>query len=45
MADETLSNLLHEDRRFEPTISEDGRATRLDGWHRAVERSRAWHRP
>ena len=30
------------DRRFEPTMSGDRRASMLDGWHRAVERSRGW---
>jgi len=30
------------DRRFEPSMSEDRRAALLHGWHRAVERSRAW---
>jgi glycerol kinase len=31
-----------EKRRYEPAISDDERATLLDGWRRAVERSRAW---
>jgi glycerol kinase len=30
------------DRRFEPSISIDRRSAMLDGWHRAVERSRGW---
>lgn len=30
------------DRTFEPAISEDQRGAMLDGWRRAVERSRAW---
>ena len=30
------------DRRFEPSMSEDRRRSMLDGWHRAVERSRGW---
>jgi glycerol kinase len=30
------------DRRFEPSMSEDRRQSMLHGWHRAVERSRAW---
>jgi glycerol kinase len=30
------------DRRFEPSMSPDQRHTRLETWHRAVERSRAW---
>ena len=32
------------DRRFEPSMSEDERRTRVRGWHRAVERSRGWAR-
>jgi glycerol kinase len=27
---------------YEPGMSEDERATLLDGWHRAVERAREW---
>ncbi len=27
---------------YEPKMSEDERATLLDGWHRAVERAREW---
>jgi glycerol kinase len=30
------------DRRFEPSMSADRRASMLHGWHRAVERSRDW---
>jgi len=30
------------DRRFEPSMSEDRRRSMVHGWHRAVERSRAW---
>ena len=30
------------DRRFEPAMSEDRRASMLHDWHRAVERSRGW---
>jgi glycerol kinase len=30
------------DRRFEPSMSEDRRASMLHAWHRAVERSRHW---
>ena len=30
------------DRRFEPSMSDDQRGSMLAGWHRAVERSRAW---
>ncbi|MEO8273357.1 MAG: glycerol kinase GlpK [Chloroflexota bacterium] len=33
------------DRRFEPSMSADRRAQLLHGWHRAVERSRAWVEP
>jgi glycerol kinase len=33
------------DRRFEPSMSDDQRRSMLDGWHRAVERSRAWIEP
>ena len=32
------------DRRFEPSMSADRRRSILDGWHRAVERSRGWAR-
>ncbi len=28
--------------RYEPEMSEDERETLLDGWHRALERSRGW---
>ena len=28
--------------RYEPAMGEDERATLLDGWHRAVDRARAW---
>ena len=31
-----------EKRRYEPAMSADHRDTLLHGWHRAVERSRAW---
>jgi glycerol kinase len=30
------------DRRFEPSMSDDRRASMLHDWHRAVERSRGW---
>jgi glycerol kinase len=30
------------DRRFEPSMSDDRRRSMLNGWHRAVERSRGW---
>ena len=32
-------------RRFEPSMSTERRAELLHGWHRAVERSRAWIEP
>jgi glycerol kinase len=31
--------------RYEPRMGEDERATLLDGWHRALERSRGWAVP
>jgi glycerol kinase len=31
------------ERRFEPHLSDDRRASMLAGWHRAVERSRGWN--
>jgi glycerol kinase len=30
------------ERRFEPRLDESMRATRYDGWRRAVERSKGW---
>lgn len=30
------------ERRFEPTLSTDERMQRMDTWHRAVERAKAW---
>jgi len=30
------------DRRFEPKVSKDEATFRMNGWHRAVERSRGW---
>jgi glycerol kinase len=30
------------DRRFEPAMSDDRRRALLEGWHRAVERSKGW---
>ena len=39
---EQISKQWKADRRFEPTISADQRQTKLDGWKRAVERSRHW---
>jgi glycerol kinase len=40
--DDIVSNWALE-RRFEPAMSEDRRRSMLDGWHRAVDRSRGWH--
>jgi glycerol kinase len=41
--DETeLSRMSQSNGRFEPAISEDERASRVDTWRRAVERSRGW---
>jgi len=37
-----LASLWQAERRFEPAMSADQRATLLDGWRRAVERSRHW---
>ena len=39
---EQISKQWKSDRRFEPTISADERQSKLDGWKRAVERSRHW---
>ena len=39
---EQISKQWKADRRFEPTISADERQSKLDGWKRAVERSRHW---
>ena len=39
---EQISKQWKSERRFEPTISADERLTKLDGWKRAVERSRHW---
>ncbi|MBI3751528.1 MAG: glycerol kinase GlpK [Chloroflexi bacterium] len=33
------------DRRFEPAMAASRRERLLDGWHRAVERSKGWARP
>jgi glycerol kinase len=33
------------ERRFEPSMPDDRRRSMLHGWHRAVERSRAWAEP
>ena len=32
----------HRERRFDPDMSDEERSDRLDQWHRAVERARAW---
>ena len=34
--------IVDEKARYEPRIGEDERESLLEGWHRAVERSRAW---
>jgi glycerol kinase len=40
-----LAAMWREERRFEPTFSEDRRAAMLTQWRRAVERSRRWVEP
>jgi glycerol kinase len=37
-----VSRMGEERARYEPAMGEDERETLLDGWHRAVERSRGW---
>ena len=37
-----VSTIGEEAARYEPRMGEDERATLLDGWHRALDRSRAW---
>jgi glycerol kinase len=37
-----VSTIGEERARYEPRMGEDERATLLDGWHRALDRSRAW---
>jgi glycerol kinase len=37
-----VSRIGEERARFEPRMSDDERETLLDGWHRALERSRGW---
>jgi glycerol kinase len=32
----------HKERTFDPSMSDQERNSRLDQWHRAVERARAW---
>ncbi|MEA2246631.1 MAG: glycerol kinase [Solirubrobacteraceae bacterium] len=39
-----VSAIGEEAARYEPQMGEDERATLLDGWHRALERSRGWAR-
>ena len=36
-----LAQFWQRDRRFEPSMSEDERATRYEGWHDAVRRVRS----
>ena len=40
----TLSNLLKEDRRFEPSMDAGERERLLGRWRRAVERAKGWAR-
>jgi glycerol kinase len=37
-----VSRMGDERARYEPGMTEDERASLLDGWHRALERSRGW---
>ena len=37
-----LAAIREVDRRFEPAMDDDRRRTLLDGWRRAVERSKGW---
>jgi glycerol kinase len=37
-----VATIGEERARYEPRMSDDERATLLDGWHRALERSRGW---
>ena len=39
-----VAELGDERARYEPRMSEDERESLLDGWHRALERSRGWAR-
>ena len=41
-SEEQTREMWREAARYEPRMSEDERATLLQGWHGAVERSRAW---
>jgi glycerol kinase len=43
-SEEQTREMWREARRYEPDMSEDERATLVDGWHRAVERARDWAR-
>jgi glycerol kinase len=40
--EEQTREMWREAARYEPKMGEDERASLLDGWHRAVERSRSW---
>jgi glycerol kinase len=40
-----VDEMWREAARYEPAMGEDERATLLDGWHRALERSKGWARP
>ncbi|MDQ3331377.1 MAG: glycerol kinase GlpK [Planctomycetota bacterium] len=42
---EAISSQWAVDRRFEPSIGNDEATSRMEDWHRAVERSRGWIRP
>jgi glycerol kinase len=44
-SDADLAGLWKLDREFEPSISRDEAQTRLERWHRAVDRSRDWATP
>jgi glycerol kinase len=37
-----IASLWARERAFEPTVSRDAAAARLDQWKRAVERARDW---
>jgi glycerol kinase len=40
--EEQTREMWREAARYEPEMGEDERASLLEGWHRAVERSRSW---
>jgi glycerol kinase len=42
--EEQTREMWREAARYEPRMSEDERDSLLEGWHRAVERSRSWAR-